>query len=188
MALITCPKCNKKYSDTVASCIHCGNPTQFTQNITAPPSAPSPAEPQVAKTAADESPLQKPEMVSYLTLPVQYQKELEAEFLSQNEWALKTEQRREAVSLFARSFLLSIPVALVMIFLLFNHTNWVANEQMLQFALYWSVALLCVGILGATVCVIWYFIAHTLTKKSQKWSELYREWLKKEKNIGEEDN
>ena len=188
MALITCPKCNKKYSDTVASCIHCGNPTLFTPAVEDPSPVPATSEQQAPQTAATEAKPTKTEPVSYLSLPMSYQKELEAEFLCQNEWALKFEQAREAVALFGRSFLLSIPVALVVLFLMFNHPHWINNEQMMQVALYWCLALLIIGIIGTIICYVWYFLALTVGKKSKKWNELYREWLRKEKSIGEEDN
>ena len=202
MALIVCNKCGKKYSDSVSCCIHCGNPT-FVQPNDPPADVLPPSENTVQaetistqsspvtapknsdKDIIDTAP-QKKSYTNYYDLPNDYVAELEAEFLAQNEWALRYEQKRQANIGFGNAFLLFIATSVTAMILMFNGSFLIVNEAILPIAIFWNLAILLIGIVGAIVCVARIFIL-SFNKKAKEWSKSFQAWLKEEKNIIMED-
>ena len=105
MALITCPECGKKVSDTVKLCIHCGAPIIKEEQTTVPVTE---AETPVAETAEtvpeattpEENVTAEPQRLSFAQLDSDTRDALEAEFVSRNKWAKKCLRARKESTTF----------------------------------------------------------------------------------------
>ena len=82
--------------------------------------------------------------------------------------------------------MLFIATSVTAMILMFNGAFLIVNEAILPIAIFWNLAILLIGIVGAIVCVARIFIL-SFNKKAKKWSKSFQAWLKEEKNIIMED-
>lgn len=187
MAIISCKKCGKRYSNTVSACIECGNPTPsfITVNDIAQDNAKdTSANVERDNISAETKGVEEDEeaYVDYYTLPPEYIMELDDEFILQNEWALKLEQKKRGVNVFQAAFIImSICSVWLFIFMMFA-TNLIRNNAIADKAVIGIMIAFLVGVMGTIVCG---FIAKRINSEriNVLWNDMRNEWLKKEKYI-----
>lgn len=183
MALIVCENCGKTYSNTVASCIHCGNPTPYFNINTNDYSNYSYNEPQETTPAEIYNTTAPTKMID---LSLEYQLDLESEFLEVNEWALGFEQKRRTNTLFRKASMVCFATGLASALLLIYFAYLIANVEFLKITLVWIFILFIVGIIGTIFFAIRGIKLNTCNE-SIEWSKQYQIWLKEQKNIIVED-
>ena len=174
MALISCKTCGKKYSDTVATCIHCGASN---------PAFASSAHQSDSQTKKAKDTDSTSKATSYYVLSYEYHLELESEYLSQHEVALKQEQRVRTNAMLRDACGHCLLIALALLLFLWFCSHWIANIFFLSVTLCWIVLLVSFGLIGGTVFlirgIVLFFSANTKNAPEQT----FKEWLETEKHI-----
>ena len=125
MAIISCEKCGKRYSNTVSACIECGNPTPSFVTVN---DISQDGVKNASANVGDSDNVKRAERtegwdgnyVDYYTLSPEYIIELDDEFVLQNEWALKFEQKRRSINMFQSTFfVMAIGSVWLFIFMMF---------------------------------------------------------------------
>ena len=108
--------------------------------------------------------------------------ELDDEFILQNEWALKLEQKKRGVNVFQAAFIImSICSFWLFIFMMFA-TNLIRNNAIADKVVIGVMIAFIVGIMGT---IVFGFIAKRINSEriNVLWNDMRNEWLKKEKYI-----
>lgn len=170
MAIISCEKCGKKYSNTVSACIECGNPT------------PSFIDSTLGNTTDANSNSEGEKYIDYFTLPGEYMMELDDEFILQNEWALKFEQKKRANRFFRKACTTVMGCSFLLFMFLIYGTHLIQNYAISDEVFWGAIIAFGVGLIGAIAFGI-RGLTMSFGKAGLKWDEMRNEWLKREKNI-----
>ena len=187
MAIISCEKCGKRYSNTVSACIECGNPTPSFVTVN---DISQDGVKNASANVGDSDNVKRAERtegwdgnyVDYYTLSPEYIIELDDEFVLQNEWALKFEQKRRSINMFQSTFfVMAIGSVWLFIFMMFA-TILIQNHAIADKVLVGIMIAFLIGVIGT---IVFGFIAKRINsdRANTLWNDMRNEWLKREKHI-----
>ena len=198
MALITCEKCGKKYSDTISVCIHCGhNPAEAVEkadkiikdesNIQATVNEATKSPSPIPETHKKDEQPQKSSVrqpaINFNKLSLKERERLENEFLVNQPKRLKYEKKRHIIlhllGMTVQMTIVCLVIALGWGMLVSQYAN---NYALYDIVIKVSTSGFAIGIIVSILLSV-IFKVYSASRKSDGYLEAYKAWLKNEKNI-----
>ena len=213
MALITCQKCGKKFSDSVSFCIHCGHDpkieltaeeileaqatvktasqeelqTAVAHDTQAQEEIASPTENVSTECAdAEEESDQAVELTDFFSIGLKAAKAYKEEFWATNPQALNFQKKVNVLFEISWSFVIFGLVSFLAPLVMFMVSFHINNYALILPFLLSCVAIFVVSVIGA----ITFFVltgVYRNNKKNQLHEKAFNQWLRETKHVRKED-